>query len=68
MVADMGIEIFMPICPEEVPQGVRVWELHLGLEQEGQIKPAGFQWQELQPLWGTVSLRGEQLVKALLVS
>lgn len=58
MVADMGIQIFMPICPEEVPQGVRVWELHLGLEQEGQIKPAGFQWQEPN-LSGELFLLGE---------
>lgn len=42
MVADMGIEIFMSICPEEVPQGVRVWGLPWGLEQDGRSSLQAF--------------------------
>lgn len=65
MVADMGVEIFMSICPEEVPQGVRIWGLHQGLEQEGRSSLQACS-SRIPKLSGESSRREQQLVKALL--
>lgn len=58
MVADVGIDIFMSICPEEVPQGVRVWGLYRGLEQEGRSSLQAFSGRNPK-LSGESSLLGE---------